>query len=412
MTSRTLLHTLALGTAALLAEIQLPAQTWQTVLDYQLAPGQSASGHALAADASGNVFSGGAAMDATKTGHGLVLRTDTTAVNWHLSDDTNPDPTHYNSFVWRGLGFDPAGNLYSVGTLTPKCSSRTCPGSSWYVRKTSNGGASWSTVDSFQYAPGNNSAARAFVADLVGNVCIAGYGTDATGVMHWLIRRSVNGGSWTLVDDFPAPSTRASVPTEANAAHVAPGLGLFVVGQIATQSGNVWLVRRSLNGGVTWSTVDTFQLVQGLDAYAYGVSSDNQGNVYVGGGAIASQTAIKGKVYYSRDWIVRKSSDGGNTWATADVFSNTGAATFGLSMGRDSAGNVVEAGSVQDAQGVSHWLVRRPDASGVWQTIDDFQLAPGFSAQAESVVTDAAGNLLVTGGASDAAGAHWIVRRF
>lgn len=412
MTSQTLLHTLTLSTAALLAQARLSAQSWQTVLDFQLVAGQPAHGEALAADALGNVFSAGTAADALGTPHGLVLKTDTAEVNWYLSDDTNPSPAQYGSSLWRGFGFDSSGGLYSVGTLTPKCSSRTCPGSSWYIRKSPNGGASWSTVDSFQYAPGNNSAARAFGADLIGNVCIAGYGTDAAGVMHWLIRRSVNGGSWTLVDDFPASSSRASVPTEANAAHFAPGLGFFVVGQVATQSGNVWLVRRSLNGGVTWSTVDTFQLVQGLDAYAYGVSSDNQGNVYVGGGAIASQTVVKGKVYYARDWIVRKSSDGGNNWATVNVFPGTGTVAAGLSMGTDSTGNVVEAGGAQDAQGVSHWLVRRPDSSGAWQTVDDFQLVPGRYAEADSVVTDAAGNLLVTGVADDATGGHWIVRRF
>jgi hypothetical protein len=396
-----------LSAVALLSAVpaKITAQTWQTVLDYQLAPGQSASGHALAADASGNVFSGGVAIDATKTGHGLVLKTDTTAVNWFLSDDTNPSSALYNSYVWRALGFDSSGNFYSAGGLTPKCSSRTCPGTSWYVRKSSDGGNSWAIMDTFQYVSGNNSMARAFVGDSAGNICVAGSGTDSAGGTHWLVRRSVNGGqTWSLVDDLhPA--------AEANAAHFCPGIGLFVVGDAGTQTGSAWTVRRSLNGGVTWSTVDAYQLHQGSDAYAYGVSSDNQGNVYVGGGAVASQTKIKGTIYYSRVWIVRKSSDGGNTWATVDVFSVTGAAAFGLSMGRDSAGNVVEAGSVQDAQGVSHWLVRRPDASGVWQTVDDFQLAPGFSAQAESVVTDAAGNLLVTGGAGDAAGSHWLVRR-
>src|SRR5205085_11335780 len=50
------------------------AQTWQTILAYQLAPVKGAVGYALCADALGNVFCGGEAADASSTENGLVLR--------------------------------------------------------------------------------------------------------------------------------------------------------------------------------------------------------------------------------------------------------------------------------------------------------------------------------------------------
>lgn len=94
------------------------------------------------ADAVGNVFSGGAVTDALGTNHAIVLKTDTTQANWYFSDDTNPDPTRYHPDIWN-LGLDASGNVYSIGQLWPNST-----GSSyWYVRKSSNAGVNWSTVD-------------------------------------------------------------------------------------------------------------------------------------------------------------------------------------------------------------------------------------------------------------------------
>jgi hypothetical protein len=110
--------------------------------------------------------------------------------------------------------------------------------------------------------------------------------------------------------------------------------------------------------------------------------------------------------------IVRNSTNGGNTWSTVDVF-NVGAGKIGsaTALGADAEGKPVVGGRYQDAQNIDHWIVRRPDALGNWQTVDDFQLEPGLGALPEDVTVDAAGNLLVTGHANDATGTHWIVRR-
>lgn len=178
------LHARLLALALMLASANSgSAQTWQTVLDYQY-PGGTASGGSIAADASGNVFSGGIGNDAAGIARGMVLQTDTTqlanpdpsAINWYFSDDSNPNPSQYESFVWD-LGLDAGGNIYSVGQLTPI--STGVP--SWYVRKSSNKGGTWSTVDLYQYAQGLNTWVNAsgFAADNSGNIYVVGSGRDA-----------------------------------------------------------------------------------------------------------------------------------------------------------------------------------------------------------------------------------------
>jgi hypothetical protein len=81
-------------------------------------------------------------------------------------------------------------------------------------------------------------------------------------------------------------------------------------------------------------------------------------------------------------------------------------------IAKDSIGKTVVVGSAWDAQGIIHWIVRRPDSSGTFQIVDDYQFPQGQGAEALGVVVDATGNVLVSGAGYDATGiAHWIVRR-
>jgi hypothetical protein len=396
---------LAAAVASLLTQSSLHAQTWQTVLDYQY-PGGTAEGSGIAVDASGNLFSGGNGNDASGIVHGIVLSTDPTQAGWLVSDDTNPDPTQYNSYIWD-FGIDAGQNLYSIGQLTPNSTGIAY----WNVRKSSNSGLTWSNAGApYQYAAGQSIDATGFAADDVGNIYVVGWGRDASkkNYLHWLVRKSADGGqTWTLVDDVQGPTGNFG----AAGAGFVPGAGIFVVGAPYAGSASPWLVRRSLNGQLgTWSTVDN-----PFAGAARAVSSDSQGNVYVAGSQFITVTIKTHPLTTSSYpvWVVRKSSNGGNTWSTVDTFiyaANKGADAYGI--GRNSVGNLVVAGRALDSQGKLHWLVRTPDASGTWQTVDDFQLAPGYHASASGVATDAAGNLLVTGTAFDATpGEHWIVRR-
>jgi hypothetical protein len=403
-----------LSAVALLGAIpsKSTAQTWQTVLDYQY-PGGTAEGHRVAADASGNVFTAGDGSDASGITRGMALRTDTTQTGWLVSDDSNPNPTQYQSYIWD-LGIDAGGNLYSIGQLTPNDTGIPY----WYVRKSSDSGLHWSNAgDPYQYAAGQWIDATGFAADNSGNIYVAGWGQAQTIVgsgkhmttqttIHWLVRKSADGGqTWTLVDDVQGPTGSFG----AAGAGFVPGAGVFVVVAPYAGSSSPWMVRRSLNGEQgTWSTVDS-----PFAGAAHAVGSDSQGNVYVAGSQFITITTKLHPLTTSSYsvWVTRKSSDGGNTWSTVDTFTgaqNKGADAYGI--GRNSAGNVVVVGRAPDAQGQFHWLVRTI-ISGAWATVDDFQLLPGKHSSASGVATDAAGNLLVTGFGYDATGSHWIVRK-
>jgi hypothetical protein len=386
--------------------VPLRAQTWTTVLNYQFSAGLSSDGYALAADSLGNVFTGGRKNPSASESYisGLVLKTDTTEASWILSDDSNPSPSQEASAVY-GLGFDSNGNLYSAGSLSvPSTSPKPSGGTSYcYVRKSSDAGGSWSTVD---LLPGGGGTGVA--GDLSGNV----YVWVNEGLSQWLVRKSADGGqTWATVDAVSSAG--------ANGISFVPGIGLFAVGQAKTTTTSTskgkttttssisWLVRRSADGGATWSTVDLYQPPPGYRAGANGVASDALGKVYV----VGQTTILVGRTAVD-EWIVRESGDGGNTWTNVDAFSYAaGKDAQAKGAGRDAAGNIVVGGIGDDANGLAHWLVRRP-VQGIWTTVDDYQLASGTSAGAEAIAADAAGNLLVTGYAWDASGSyHWIVRR-
>jgi hypothetical protein len=390
----------------LAANNPLQAQTWQTVLDYQLVLGKPAWGSAMAADASGNVFSGGEGFDAAGIDHGLALKTDTTelakvdplTVNWIFSDETNPSAPQYSSTL-RGLVCGANGRVYSAGSLRPNCSGRSCPGSSWLVRMSYAAGApgSWTTLNSFQLASGQGATAYGVLEDPFGNIFVCGGANDTKGNPHGLLRKSADGGqSWVVVDDVLF-SSLINI-------HLTPSSGMFTT---AGASG-WWQVRRGDNAGNTWTTVD-----KPFQGTARSAASDSAGYVYAVGQADKSTgTGTKNTILY-KEWTVRKWREGYLNWTTDHTYAYPGAtykSSYAWDIATDTSGKPVVVGIATDGQGISHWIVRRPDSSGTWQTVDDFQ--PGQSAEALGVVVDAAGNLLVSGDVVDITGtSHWIVRR-
>jgi hypothetical protein len=400
--------------ATVAASASLRSQTWETILNYLPPGGQVSSGRTIAADPLGNIISGGSATDASGFDHGIVLKTDLIASAWTIGDDTNPDPNQYDSYV-RSAGFDANGNCYSVGQLYPPSAGATSI-PFWYVRKSSDKGLTWSTVDLFQFVQGQWVNPTGFAADDAGNVYVAGWARGATskktpsGNLHWLVRKSGDAGqTWNVSDDLEGPTAGFG----AGGLGFVPGRGIFAVGNEFT-GGTGWQVRRSTSGQFgTWLTVDG--PIAGGAASAVG--SDAAGNIYAVGSLFVANGTVRNKGqttqtgYYA--WATRRSIDGGNTWSTVDLFSYaSNAASDANGIARDRSGNIAVAGGATDAQGRRHWIVRSPDVSGNWHTIDDFQLASGYNANASGIVTDAGGNLLVVGAAADAANAqHWIVRR-
>ena len=396
-----------LGAAVVLGALPIKssaqAQNWTTVLDYQL----RGRGGAIVADASGNVFADVGVVNNGQS-ESLVLATTTSdETRWYRSDEGA-------NLAQGGLAFDSHGNLWSAeGLYDP-----SLPGYDWEVRMSSSPATtnSWHTMDRFQYGPDWSSTADSVAGDLWGNVYVAG-GASVLGDVgdershHWLVRKGTFSSadqtwSWATVDDVGSSTPRgiAFVPPNSNL----PNGAVFAVGYTYEASDeDVPLVRRSLDGGATWDTVDVFGPVGvfGPGAFdAYAVCSDASGDVYVVGSSQVSASNAHS------EWLVRKSSDAGTTWQTADTYEFAdGGSPSGIVMA--SAGNPVVVGDDHGSDGHWHWVVRRP-ANGAWTTIDYYPaLGTGSDAVPWGVAADAAGNLLVTGRATDASGSHWLVRR-
>jgi len=230
--------------------------------------------------------------------------------------------------------------------------------------------------------------ATGLAVDAAGDVYVCGLANNVAGNQTWTIRKGVTGTSFSTVDALPHSYPMAIF------AH--PTAGLFAVGRktvvINNKASGVWLVRRSTDGGVTWSDSDTFQISSGNGARASGIGTDEDGNLYVVG--YGTTTSRGNHVYH---WLVRKSTDNGNSWSTADDFQQGGsyypypeARRFAMTPN----GDLYVAGNIRDVQGIAHWIVRKnPRGRGTWATIDDYQYAAGVATEPHSMAADGSGNL-------------------
>jgi hypothetical protein len=174
-------------------------------------------------------------------------------------------------------------------------------------------------------------------------------------------------------------------------------------------SSQAWIVRRSLDDGGTWTTVDAYQASSGYAATAFGAGADAQGNIYVVGRA-----AMPNKSGTSTHWQVRKSTNGGLSWTTVDDYALFGSGNqVALGFTADASGNLFVAGSASASAtgGPYYWIVREnPGGAGIWSNVDNFPYTSG--AEAHAVAADGIGNVFVGGQGSPASGAvHWLVRK-
>ena len=329
----------------------------------------------------------------------LVLASGDSGNSWSLLDEFAPPGTFVD--FWFGLGggiaSDSAGNLYVSGVIHDYAGAQP---NQWYVRRSTDGGANWSTVDEFAMtaaAFGSNIDDIGITVDPAGDVYTAGldfYSLDSNFHYDWIVRKGVGGTSFSTLDILPNSSPKD--------VFVHSTAGIFVVGQtkITNKSATswAWLVRRSTNGGATWSNVDTFQLASSKSAVAMGISANASG-LYVVGHAYNVNKGVT-----SSHWIVRKSTNGGNSWTTVDNYQlladNSSQARC---VATDANGNLVVAGS-----GASKWIVRKSaGGTGPWTTVDVFQNG-GSVTTPNAIAGDVSGNIFV--GGND--GANWLIKKY
>jgi hypothetical protein len=291
-----------------------------------------------------------------------------------------------------GITADLAGNLYVAGHYYGAPQHQ-------FVRRSIDGGGTWLTVDDVAVGSVSSfpSAAGGITTDTSGNVYVAGRANNT-----WSVRKGTGGTSYATVDTFQPGSSQAwAVFAHPTAGTFAVGQGTITVGSkrsVSTSTG--WFVRRSLDGGATWATVDAYQASNGYGAQARGIGADAQGNLYVVGLASVPKSV--------NHWQVRKSANGGASWTTMDDFAPL-ANQMALGFAADANGNLFVTGWTSAGNGIGpyYWLVRESVAgTGPWTTADTFA-----NAMPHAIAADHVGNVFVGGQGPGSSAVQWVVRR-
>jgi hypothetical protein len=172
---------------------------------------------------------------------------------------------------------------------------------------------------------------------------------------------------------------------------------------VAGYGGLHWIVRKSTNAGQTWSIVDNYAYPNASGSGLGGLTVDNAGNLFTAGGVTVTTVAKKSSTTQSYT-VIRQGINGGTAWSNVLVCTNT-LGVYG--MGRDAAGNVYVVGYGPN------WVVWKGANSGTsWSVADSFRYDGLAASRAYGCVGDGLGNVYVCGYGTDSTGVdHWLVRK-
>jgi len=349
---------------------------WQTV--DVLAPWR---GRDIVADADGRFIS--VAIDNGATGSGGVVSTAVTVSN---DGGTTWETVGSIAGYANDLAVAPGGTaLFAMGNRSDTVSGRA------FLWQSLDHGATWTTFD-----PGVGASQTFLALDLAvgnsGDIYLCGYFYGGSG---WVVRKGhptgMGGFTWSTVDSQslsqpPSITVRRGVAGQPDEVLVC---------------GGGWLVRRSLDGGATWTTVDS------AAGSAYSLTTSPDGSIYVAGRIstttyVTNQTVIKKKVVTTvtpttvYGWQVRRSVNGGVSWANVDYVANAQPVSSSALIA-DDFGRVFAVGFSISTPPTT-WLVRgSSDGGATWVPTDSFLPAGETRAQAMGVAVDALGNVCVIG---------------
>lgn len=126
------------------------------------------------------------------------------------------------------------------------------------------------------------SIASGIAVDYDGTLVAIGYAQTSAAIPLWTVRKSEDQGtSWTTVDEYSLASGQES---QANSAVIDPFGNFYVVGSAVDASAHRHLVlRKSADRGATWTTLHDYQVAADADTAGYRLSADPDGNLYVVG---------------------------------------------------------------------------------------------------------------------------------
>ncbi len=222
---------------------------------------------------------------------------------------------------------------------------------------------------------------------------------------NWVLGSPVPGA--TVGSDTDDPTALGN--SSQNLAVDSKGL-LWTTTSVLSMDGTYhWYVLKSADFGVTWTSADGpggFQLVTKQNAFPRAIAIDSNGRVFVAG---VADSALN-----QAHWVVRKSIDGGSSWETVDTFKEAIGKSEATALLVDSYGGVYVTGRavLKDRQGYE--LVVRYSPQGAkdsFGTQFQTQLDSGKGAAGRALIQDAFGSIYVAGSAQTKYGENWLVHR-
>ncbi len=405
MKTKKILQAGAAFAAAILIHHNLSAQgtdPWITVDEFEFVLGGSSGD--IGVDPSGSILYsvGSAGLDPQGDRAGAVVRTSLDkGANWtilHTYDPAGWSTTHFRG-VATSANPDSSVRIYAAGHLYDKVTRNEV----WMVQEAPAGDQSWQTTDLFQKTLGGLASCGDIKVSASGSVYAVGFAGD-----------SVNDNSWTVRRRGPAEAVFTTLEmvgsgtTEARGVAFHPTAGVFVAGYL----GNIWTVRRS-SDGVSWTTVDSFKEGPGLFSYAESIAVDNT-TIYVAGRA---QQVIKKGNRLVTNWVVRRSTDGGTTWTVVDRYGALAQGILTAAAITVNPGGVFVGGYTPDSWLVRKG-VPGVNGNMVWVTSDQYQLSAGQPARVNGMTSDQDGSVYAAGRGATAPGSYaigqvyrWITRK-
>lgn len=230
----------------------------------------------------------------------------------------------------------PENEIYVAGWAD-----RSSSHSPWLVRKSSDQGKTWHTTDNFDFHGGHDASENKVFPTPDNSDFNSGQGANAykvfqtadkhiivcgSSVDHWLVRKSTNGGgSWTLIDNFQLAPGKMAIPVSGIAS---AGGDLIIVGvawRAKLRGGEKdvgWLTRVSHDSGKTWANSDVVfsDAKEGGRANASDVIITRDGTWLVGGSTYYDASKKESAIKLVHRWMIRASHDKGKTWKTVDIF--------------------------------------------------------------------------------------------